>query len=260
MFRQLLVVVPLVTWIAASARAEIRPDFEMDGDPEIHVPATVMVFSKRLKPLWLQALARPDADMQRLAADAIGRGHEGGMPGMDEAVPGLIAILTSPSSHPAARLAAAQALVKLDAKQAAKEMAGSAETQGAELRQVVEPALASWNYEPQRAVWQARLTAPGVRHRDLVLAIRCLATAHDGSRVAALLDLVHDRFRPPAVRSEAARAAGLLQERDLEAEAGRLLAGAASTPILNRLWAGRLRARQAGDAAQRLLAQLAVDP
>jgi HEAT repeat protein len=255
----LLILLLIVLSGAAPARGEIRPDFDMNRDPEIILRAPIKVFSERLMPLWLQALARPEADMQRMAADAIARAHKFGIPAMEETIPALVAVLTAPSSYPAARLAAAQALIDLDSKESAAQMAASAEKYGTELRQVVEPALAEWNYEPHRAIWQARLTGAEVRHRDLVLAIRCLAVAKDGSCVGALLNLVRDPLRPAAVRSEASRAAGLLQDRDLEAEAGRLLAGATDVPLINRLCAVQLIARHSGAEGMRLLTQLAID-
>src|SRR5712691_10892190 len=124
--------VPLLVVLsgAAPARGEIRPDFDMNRDPEIILRAPVKVFSERLKPLWLQALARPEADMQRMAADAIARAQKFGIPAMDETIPALVAVLTAPSSHPAARLAAAQALIGLDSKESAAQMAASAEKYG----------------------------------------------------------------------------------------------------------------------------------
>lgn len=256
---RLILSATLLVSSASAARAEIAGDFEMDRDPEVDVPAAVKVFANRLKPLWLEALASPEADMQRMAADAIGRGHIAGVPGMGEAIPGLVAVLTSPSSRSAARLAAARALVKLEAKEAAPRMAEAARQYGADLRQIVEPALADWNYEPQLGIWLARLKMPDTRRRDLVLAIRGLAAAKNDSGITALLGIVHDGLRPPDVRFEAARAAGLIQDRGLESDARRLIAGSSAPPMVDRLCAVRLIARHGGDDAQLLLLQFAVD-
>src|SRR5436190_9748693 len=178
-----LVLSALSLWLAcaATARAEIRTSFLMHRDPEIQVPATIQVVSPALKPLWREALARPEADMQRLAADAIMRAHSFGMPGLDDAVPRLEAIVAKIETHPSARLAAARALVELGAKRSADAMAASARQFGADLRQIIEPALARWDYRPMHEEWQARLKNPRVRHRDLVLAIRCLTLADDKS-------------------------------------------------------------------------------
>jgi HEAT repeat protein len=241
------------------ARGEIRAELETARDPEIRVPAPVQVYTKRLKPLWLEALARPEAEMQRLAADAFGRGHAAGIPDLEDAIPALVTILTSSSSHPAARLAAAQALVKFEAKEARPKMAEAAQRYGADVRQVIEPALASWNYQPQREVWLARLTRTDVRYRDLTLAIDCLATTREKSSVSALLDIVNNRFRPPAIRTQAARAAGRLQNDGLESAARKLIAGSESAPLVNRLCAAWLIAGHSGDDAQKVLLQLAAD-
>ncbi|HTI49329.1 MAG TPA: HEAT repeat domain-containing protein, partial [Planctomycetaceae bacterium] len=249
----------LLLWTAPSARADEHTDFEADRDPEIRVPAPIQAFTKQVKPLWLQALARPESDLQRMAADAFGRARLAGMPDLDEAIPPLVRVLTSSSSHPAARLAAAQALVKFQAKDVAPQMAASAEQYGADLRQIIEPALAAWNYEPQQAIWQTRLTTTGVHTRDLVLASRCLVITGEASQAGALHAIVHDRFRPSAVRSEAARAAGLLQNQGLEADARRLTAESAAPPLVNRLCAVRLLAGHDGDEAQPLLESLASD-
>jgi HEAT repeat protein len=253
----------LITFLSITsiviAHDEIRPNFEFERDPQIHLPEAVKVDSAKLKPLWLQALARPEADMQRMAADAIGRAHVDGVADMQDAIPGLSGVLAAPASHPAARQAAARALFLLEARAAAPEMALSAEKHGADLRQIVEPALGKWKYEEYRAVWRARLTSREVRHRDLMLAIRCLATLEDRSVVAHLLDLVHDRFRPADVRLDAANAAGLLQEQDLEGDARRLIGTVAQTPLVGRLCAVRLLAHHAGDEAQGLLTQFATD-
>src|SRR5262249_17560825 len=80
---------PLVLLVSGitPARGEIRPEFDVDHDPEIRIPATIRKFSDRQKPLWLQALARPEADLQRMAAEAVARGHAAGVAGMEEAVP-----------------------------------------------------------------------------------------------------------------------------------------------------------------------------
>jgi hypothetical protein len=249
----------LLLWSTASAAGEIRAEFDMDHDPEIHVPERIKALSERQKALWQEALARPEADMQRMAADAIGRAHAGGFPDMTAYVSGLVAVLTAPASHPAARLAVARTLVTLDAKEIAPQMAACAEKYGADLRQIAEPALAGWNYQPYRAVWHRRLTGNGVRRRDLILAIRCLTTAKDNSRVSLLLDLVHDRLRPPDVRLEAAQAAGFLQDSGLESDARRLMAGSQVIPLVNRLCAARLIARHCGADGQTLLAELAID-
>lgn len=242
-----------------AARAEIRPTFLMNHDPEIVVPAAIMRFPPRLKTLWLEALNRPEAEMQRMAAGAMARGHSLGMAGLDEAVPRLLTILGAEGSHPAARLAAARTLVELDAVNSAAEMADSGRRFGADLRQIVEPALARWNYGPLRELWRARLTADHVHRRDLVLAIRCLTTVRDRTATESLLKFVHDPSHPADVRVEAARAAGTLQTEGLEDNARRLIGSGKETSVLSRLCAAHLVQLHRGYDAQQILTGLAVD-
>jgi hypothetical protein len=241
------------------AQAEIRTSFLKDHDPEIDVPAAVYVSSPKLKSLWLEALARPEADMQRMAADAISRGHAAGIVGLEEAVPNLETLLAKTQSHPAVRLAVARALIELGASSSAETMAASASVCGADLRQVIEPALARWNYRPMRDQWQTRLKQPQCHHRDLVLAIRCLATAGDESAIGGLLGIVHDPERSPDLRIEAARSAGSLADHGLQVDAQSLISGAKAASKLNRLCSVTLLARHAGADAVSLLTEFAVD-
>ena len=252
-----------VLWLSLTAgmatAEEIRPDFVTDHDPDIRPPASVIVFPERLKRLWLEALARPEADMQRMTAEAIVRAHAKGMKDLEEAIPRLAQILTATDSHPAARLAAAQALVALHAKEAAPQMAESASTFGADVRQLVEPALADWRYEPMHAVWLARLQSAKTPRRNLILALRSLTKAGSPSDVVELLKIVHDQFRTADVRIEAASAAGMLQTEGLEADANQLLNSPEGTGMVNRLCAMRLLVKHTSSKAQVLLEDEAVD-
>ena len=259
MLRHLLTSLLLMLAGAAAVRAEIRTYYLMDHDPEIHVPPAICVISPENKTLWLEALARPEADMQRLAADAIMRAHAAGMADLEEAVPRLETVLTSAQSHPSARLAAARALVELQAKASADTLATAARKFGADLRQVIEPALAQWDYRPMRAEWQARLKEPGVRHRDLMLAIRGLTTAGDESAVGAFLEIVHNAERSLDGRIEAARSAGILVDHGLEADARATTGGKKAASMSNRLCGVQLVARHSGDDALALLNGFAVD-
>jgi HEAT repeat protein len=255
--RFLIAIVLLLASILSPAHAEIRPEFLLFSDPGAIFPDPIKKFSPRLGPLWLEALESPQADLQRMAADAIARGHRGGVPGLESSVPTLAKVLMAEGSHAAARLAAARALVELEARPIAPQMAQAAERFGSDLRQLLEPALAEWKYEPMYAVWRDRLGNPQTRHRDLMLAIRCLGTVGDAPSLPALLAFVHDPLRKPDIRAESARAAGLIGIEGLESDARRLLEGEAT--IMNRLCAVQLLAHHAGDEAQGLLNQLAVD-
>src|SRR5262249_3255834 len=137
-------------------------DSVMFTDPEIPLARVVKVFPERLLALWLRALDRPEKDLKCQAAATIVLAHCRGMPGLEATVAPLLRTLDQPEQHPPVCLAAAQALVALDARQAAPDLLKHAQADGIDMRNLVEPALARWNYEPARAVWLERLNQPGV--------------------------------------------------------------------------------------------------
>lgn len=230
----------------------------MDYDPDIQVVPVVKQYSPNLRALWLQALARPEVDMQRMTADAIARGHEAGIPDLIDAAPRLAELLADGRSPPAVQVAAARALVALEARQTAPQLAAAARKFGADLRQAAEPALAEWHYEPYAQDWESRLKSSETRHRDLILALRCLATIDRSAAAGRMLEFVHDPLQPPDVRFESARAAGILREKGLERDVHGLLA-APSAARLNRVCAVQLLTRHDGAEARGLLLKFAVD-
>ncbi len=244
--------------LTAWAAEEIRPDFAMDSDPELRIPEPVFGFNKKFKPLWLAALARPEADLQRLSAEAIAQAHRFGVPELIEAAPLLQKIVAAEATHPNARFSAARALIALEATESAPDLFDVSQRHGSDLRQLIEPALAKWKFEPIRSVWQRRLNATDTRHRELLLAINGLGESGDSSAVPGLLSLAHDSRRTSAVRLAAARSAGRLQDAGLEAESERLTQPTAAT-IVDRLCAVALLDRHASESARSALLRLARD-
>lgn len=247
-------------WLTAGvvAQAEIHPRFAMESDPELKGQEPIEVFPIQHRPLWLQALARPEADLQRRAAEAIAEAHLLGTPGLAEAMPTLVKILAAEMTHPTARFAAARALIVLEAHESAETLFVVSLKYGTDLRQLIEPALAKWKYQPIRQVWQQRLQVAETRHRDLLLAINGVQAINDDSTVPALLLIVHDPMRPQGTRLAAARVAGQIQVSNLEPEAEKLLQPAAAS-VVNRLCAASLLRQHHGQFAQALLLRLAQD-
>lgn len=240
------------------AHGEIRVEFAMDRDPDVRAPDPIMIFPENVLPLWLNALARPEAEMQRMAAETIAEVHALDFPDIENAKPALTKIVSAEGSHSAARFAAARALIVLDAKDAASVLFEASQRQGSDLRQLIEPALAKWKFEPARKVWRKRLTTPGTRRLDLILAIRSLRESDDRACVESLLVIAHDPQRPAAARLEAVRAVGALKDSGLEEEARRF-GNKGSASIFDRLCQVALLDRHRSDAAQAALLQLAQD-
>ena len=237
--------------------AEIRPDFLMDSDPTLNIPDPVQHFSPALKSLWLAALERPEADMQRLAAETVARGHEYGVPGLIDAVPRLQTILIAEKSHAATRFAAARALIVLESRDSSDKLFEVSQKYEADLRQLIEPALAKWSFPPAIAAWKSRLSNAEVRPRDFILALRGLGAVRESSATSMLLAIVQDETRSPDVRLEAAAAVGQCAASGLETDATELAHRKTKRQSIYAISACRLLARHESEAARTILTELA---
>ncbi|WP_373649779.1 HEAT repeat domain-containing protein [Schlesneria sp. DSM 10557] len=247
--------------IVSTACAEIVPDFLMESDPDCRPlpPAPVQPMPKHLQ-LWFEVLKRPETDYQRMAAESISLAHKKGVPDLLQAIPTLETILTTESTHPAARYAAARALITLDSRDSASKLLEWSQKGGSDLRQLVEPALADWDFEPIRTVWKERLDASNKQHRrELLLAVRGLARVQEVSALPTLRNIALDVARSPDIRLAAAAAAGALAETGLESDAQLLQAEKRKSPIINRRCAIHLLQRHTSEAAIKSLLELATE-
>jgi HEAT repeat protein len=231
----------------------------MYQSPELPVPPVMTVFPEKAKALWLKALDRPEADLKCKAADVIAQARRHGMKGLESAIDPLRAAMDQPDARPAVRLTAARALITLEAREAAPTLLRQAQAGGGDLRELVEPALARWDYRPARAVWLERLRDTAGPPRDLVLAVQALAAVGEAQAADPLVAVVRSERANAAVRLEAARALGALRAEGLEEEANRLAADTSPRGIPARLAAAALLARHRGEEAVRLLQRLAED-
>jgi HEAT repeat protein len=251
-------------------------DSPMYKAPDLPVPEIVTIFPEKAKDLWLKALQRPEADVKCQVADAVALAHRRGARGFEAFIDPFIATLDQPEPHPAVRLAVARTLIALDARKAAPYLLMHARAGGGDLCEVIEPALAQWNYEPARSLWLERLRDPATPQRSLVLAIQALAAVHEEKAVDRLRELAlaeppkdergngkgekEGSLVPPSsfllatsARLEAARALAALRNEGLEKDAERLLADASTRGIPARLVAVSLLRHHQSDGAIRLL-------
>jgi HEAT repeat protein len=235
-------------------------DSPMYRKPYLPIPPVEIIFPDGAKALWLRALERPEVELRSKAADAVTIARRRGVPGLERMAEPLRAALDQPDQHPAVRLAAARALIALDAKQAAASLWQQAQAGGSDSRDAIEPALARWNYEPARAVWLERLRDPATAHRDLVVAIRALAVVREEKATDRLRELALSGREPGPVRLEAARALATLRHDGLEKDAEDLAADASPRGIVPRLAAATLLQEHRGERTVRLLQRLARDP
>jgi len=255
----LVIALTLVGLAPAGGATKVEVDSARHQDPKIELPPPIVSYSPKLKPLWLAALAHDEVDLKRQAAHTIALAHQRGMPDLADAATPLMEALDAPDQHPVVMLAAAKALIVLDARQAAPLLFKHAAKDGLDMAQMVEPVLASWDYEPIRQVWRDRLSAPRVPRRLLFLAIRGVAAVSVHEAEPRLRELATRSEIAPDVRLEAARALGHLKTEGLEEVARSLAADKSPEKIVDRLVAASLLSGHQGDEAESLLLELAVD-
>jgi HEAT repeat protein len=234
-------------------------DSSMYRDPALPAAPVVPLFPEGTTALWLKALERPEADLRCRAAEAIAQARRRGAEGLEVTVGPLRAALDRSDQHPAVRLAAAHALAALDAREAAASFLREAREGDGDLRNVVEPALARWDYPPARDLWLERLRDPATPTPLLVAAIRALRTVREGRAADRLRELVRSPEVAGPVRVEAAEALGELRPQGLEEDATRLAGDAGPRGIPARLAAAALLHRHQGEEAVRVLRRLAGD-
>ena len=252
--------VVLVCGLSVSTTIAADLGFLAENDPQLTMPAPVKQSDSRHAGLWLQALNRPEFDMQRMAAETIARAHEYGVPELATAIPRLEDVLQAESSPPAVRFAAARALIALDSRDSGDALFDVSQRYDADLRQLVEPALAEWGHSPAVSVWTQRLAAPDTRLRDLIQAIRGLGRSSEHAALPALLDIVSNTDQIAAMRLEAAAAAGRIATQGLEQMAAQLSQSAKPSPLLSQLCAVRLLVQHSSSEAVSLLVELAGRP
>jgi HEAT repeat protein len=249
----------VVSFVAMPARAAGVIDSPMYRDPDVPASRYLIVYSDKPKKLWLKALARPEADLKRKAAEVIVLAHRNGVKGLESTVAPLSAVLEEGEDRAVVRLAVARALIALDARSTAAILYKSAKAGDADLRDQVEVALARWDYRPIREMWLARLGDPAVRPRDLMLAIRCLGSVREKRAADRFRELMLSDRTLPSVRLHAARALGAVRGEGLEKDAGTLAEDTSRRGIPSRLSAVGLLRRHSSKEAVALLQRLSRD-
>ena len=236
---------------------EFEVDDVMYTDPVLPQQPTKMVFSKKYKPLWLQALRQPKAELQLRAASTIGLAHTKGMPDLADTADDLVQVLESEDQNPLVKVAVAQTLVILESKSQASvlmQYAGDSKS----MARTIEPALGRWGHRPLLQAWQERIQQPSTDRESLLLAIRGLAVAGVTAASDPLLKLVNTVDLPADVRLAAAASVGQLKSSELEAQSQQYADAPGKPPIVGQLIAAHLLATHEGDRVVDQLASMTV--
>lgn len=257
-FRAMLATLAALFWVGPGLGIEI--EYARFKDPEIDPPRPVLSVSAASLPLWIEALEASEMDLRREAADTLVEAYRQGLSQAKEAEPALLKALAAPGQHPLVVAAVARALIALDCRHTAGPLWAHAQRGGSELAQLIEPALAQWDYTPARPVWLARLENPSTPRTLVFLAIECLSTVGEEKAVPQLKGLAVDRKADRALRLAAARAVGRLTGAGQEDDARRLASHGSAEGLADRLVAAALLRRHSSPAALALLEELAQDP
>jgi HEAT repeat protein len=257
--RPILLVLLLALPLAANSSAVEFDDrfvHPMFHDPELTPPGFKIVFYDNLRPVWFAALLDDDPELRRLAAGTIAVAHRKGMRGLEEAESVLVELLQREDSDPRIRRAAAKAIVEIDAKDAADVLAQHLRNADLEYAQVVEPALARWNYVPMVEQWLSRLQEPATGRVRLLLAFQCLAVVGEQTAREQLIETSLDPNELTTIRLAAARAASDIDRVNLMETSASLLSRGT---LVDRLVGTTLLRRHSSEQAIKLLQRSAVD-
>jgi HEAT repeat protein len=257
----LAAIVVLGTVLSPCRAADELIDSPMYKSPELPTtPLIEMVLSDKTIGLWLRALERPDADTRCRAADAIALAHQRGRKGLAVTVGPLRAALERPDQPETVRMAVARTLIALDARETAPSLLAQAQAGSQQLRDLIESALATWDYRPARAIWLSRLRDPATSPRGLIRTIQALAAVREQEARTGLLELMRSDQTAGPTRLEAARALGVLVSEGLERDAERLAAAAGPRNLPLRLSAAWLLQAHSSKEAVQILRRLIDDP
>ncbi|MCC6579925.1 MAG: HEAT repeat domain-containing protein [Phycisphaeraceae bacterium] len=233
-------------------------DQPMYADPALPKAATTTTFDPRLMDLWTQALAQPDADTRRQAAAAIAEAGTLGMPdAAAKGAPLLAHRLTDEKEHPLVRLAAAQALDRLDAKDHVQAMDSANAGDDLALVLATDPALARWKHAPAVARWRQRAETAATRWAIRLSALESLGQCADAGSAELLSKLVRDARTSAVLRLTAAKSLGLIAVEGLVPQATELAQHDDSREL--RLMAVWMLRSHRDDAAIALLANRLTD-
>jgi HEAT repeat protein len=224
--------------------------------PKLELARVRMDFPPGLKELWLRALERPDAELQRAVIDTLAIAHRKGLQGAAEAKPRLLELLGQPDQRLDVLRSIAQTLVVLDAREQAATLQQLSQQHGLSIAQIVEPALARWESPLVEPVWLRRIEAAEAGPAMLGLAIDGLGELGSVSASEPLQRLVRSAENSMGIRMSAARALGRIHPSGL-VELARELADQTSRPAdLNPVLAIELLAQHDDPAAIELLNRL----
>lgn len=207
------------------------------------------------KTLWMESLDHKENDLKLEIISSIEEVHLAGSD-QSESAPKFRSMV-SKDNHHLVNMALVSLLVSLDDRESADALFGLLNPGRIEISQIVEPALAKWQYGPIIDVWKTRLKnhfeKGNIRHSLMSLALDGLRTNHDEESFELLKRLVESTRENPRFRLAAADAIGQMKNRGLEQTAARLAANEGPEKFVDRLCAIKLLNQHDSDPAKEII-------
>lgn len=234
-------------------------DSPMYSSPILPTMPKTKVYPEQLPGLWIKALERPEAAFRFQAAMTIAEAQRQGMPGLQKLIPNLVKTLQKAEKEPLVQLAIVEALLELDARQHAADLAELTNIGQRDLQLRIEPMLARWKYQPMASTWLARLRDPATGQLEVLLAMDGLAQLEIPAAKDLLIERLNSKEMPSIIRLRAAKALGQWQTKGLEKVAEKLLENPSRREQFRRLAAVELLQRHDSAQAIKILQQLLND-
>ena len=210
----------------------------MDQNPRFDRVEPKKGLSKKLLPLWIEALDSPNVSLQRKAAESVVIAKLRGLGPLDSIHESLIGKLSENALDSNVRIAVAKAIVALELKNSAEEFLRQVkDNDDIRLNAVLQPALAKWKHVAAGDLWSGVLKSDSSRPLQRVWAIEGLTAIGDKSMLPRFKKWVSDAAIDYRVRTAAARSLGQLLE------SGRVEAAAKlkdSTKVIDRVLAAEI--------------------
>lgn len=228
----------LVMWLLAASPLSAQYQYDQFDDYDlimfdrprlIWVVERSVTYTDGLAELWAKALARPDAELQRLVIDTLATARERDIPGIEELKPRLVELASQPDQDLDVLRALASTLIAFNAKDQVELLADLARRHGAPIAQIVEPAIGQWMSPVLEETWLERIRSASSGTALTVQAIDGLAAIRSQRASEPLARIVENAGELSQVRVAAARGLGELVDSGL-VDRARNLASRRSQP------------------------------
>ncbi len=238
---------------AAVPRVDREIDWETVTNPSLGLRKPELGWALDVKPIWLASLRHTESDLRREVAESILQAHRAGMPGLVELKEALGAVLEDPAESLVTKTSVAAALVALDCRDLAPQLAAHAADGSPRMKTVIERGLARWDYQPMREIWLARLADASMDPQWTLLAAESLAEVGEPRAIEPLSRMLLSNLTPGTLRLASARALAKLKPEEALAWSRQLQAGTSRDARLEAQCGVELLAEQSSPEAIELL-------